>query len=127
MLDINEILEKFKKNRFVLKALQNPRSPSSVLNYMCSGNTNDPLVKKSLNNINIVSPLLVIWFQSGQSLDKLCKPFIPTVRELKSKPKTLIGNEWDSIDGKIAKVLFCLLYTSPSPRDRTRSRMPSSA
>ena len=22
---------------------------------------------------------------------------------------------------------FCLLYTSPSPRDRTRSRMPSSA
>ena len=25
------------------------------------------------------------------------------------------------------KVRFCLLYTSPSPRDRTRSRMPSSA
>ena len=24
-------------------------------------------------------------------------------------------------------MLFCLLYTSPSPRDRTRSRMPSSA
>ena len=23
--------------------------------------------------------------------------------------------------------MFCLLYTSPSPRDRTRSRMPSSA
>ena len=26
-----------------------------------------------------------------------------------------------------AQVMFCLLYTSPSPRDRTRSRMPSSA
>ena len=25
------------------------------------------------------------------------------------------------------KSLICLLYTSPSPRDRTRSRMPSSA
>ena len=24
-------------------------------------------------------------------------------------------------------VYICLLYTSPSPRDRTRSRMPSSA
>ena len=24
-------------------------------------------------------------------------------------------------------MLLCLLYTSPSPRDRTRSRMPSSA
>ena len=28
---------------------------------------------------------------------------------------------------KKAKVIICLLYTSPSPRDRTRSRMPSSA
>ena len=26
-----------------------------------------------------------------------------------------------------AMILGCLLYTSPSPRDRTRSRMPSSA
>ena len=26
-----------------------------------------------------------------------------------------------------AKLNHCLLYTSPSPRDRTRSRMPSSA
>ena len=26
-----------------------------------------------------------------------------------------------------ARNLSCLLYTSPSPRDRTRSRMPSSA
>ena len=25
------------------------------------------------------------------------------------------------------QALLCLLYTSPSPRDRTRSRMPSSA
>ena len=25
------------------------------------------------------------------------------------------------------KAMYCLLYTSPSPRDRTRSRMPSSA
>jgi len=28
---------------------------------------------------------------------------------------------------KKRKNIFCLLYTSPSPRDRTRSRMPSSA
>ena len=26
-----------------------------------------------------------------------------------------------------ANIIDCLLYTSPSPRDRTRSRMPSSA
>ena len=27
----------------------------------------------------------------------------------------------------VDKINICLLYTSPSPRDRTRSRMPSSA
>ena len=30
-------------------------------------------------------------------------------------------------DGTYAEISPCLLYTSPSPRDRTRSRMPSSA
>ena len=29
--------------------------------------------------------------------------------------------------GKVVLLYFCLLYTSPSPRDRTRSRMPPSA
>ena len=28
---------------------------------------------------------------------------------------------------RLGRMIFCLLYTSPSPRDRTRSRMPSSA
>ena len=31
------------------------------------------------------------------------------------------------LDDLVAKYGHCLLYTSPSPRDRTRSRMPSSA
>mgnify|MGYP003381334911 CR=1 FL=1 len=29
--------------------------------------------------------------------------------------------------GSVKDIVGCLLYTSPSPRDRTRSRMPSSA
>ena len=33
----------------------------------------------------------------------------------------------DAFAGTGALGLDCLLYTSPSPRDRTRSRMPSSA
>ena len=41
-----------------------------------------------------------------------------------SKPSTLKGIE---IDKKRIITSTCLLYTSPSPRDRTRSRMPSSA
>ena len=38
--------------------------------------------------------------------------------------------DYDVTDGEInfqGTDLGCLLYTSPSPRDRTRSRMPSSA
>ena len=47
--------------------------------------------------------------------------------------RTKTGNPWViakwamSIDGKIATATACLLYTSPSPRDRQKSRMPSSA
>ena len=37
--------------------------------------------------------------------------------------KFIFGFEFDYIVANI----ICLLYTSPSPRDRTRSRMPSSA
>ena len=33
----------------------------------------------------------------------------------------------DFQDAGVVVVKICLLYTSPSPRDRTRSRMPSSA
>ena len=35
-------------------------------------------------------------------------------------------NEFDKETQKRLRIV-CLLYTSPSPRDRTRSRMPSSA
>ena len=38
---------------------------------------------------------------------------------------TIIQNAREKFDGMIINA--CLLYTSPSPRDRTRSRMPSSA
>ena len=33
----------------------------------------------------------------------------------------------DNLDKPGGQCADCLLYTSPSPRDRTRSRMPSSA
>ena len=40
-------------------------------------------------------------------------------------------NDWLANPGAFARgtsmAYVCLLYTSPSPRDRTRSRMPSSA
>ena len=48
---------------------------------------------------------------------------------VRMKLKSLIANFNTEVvfkaDDKIDQI--CLLYTSPSPRDRTRSRMPSSA
>ena len=35
--------------------------------------------------------------------------------------------EWKCEDVKVLMLHICLLYTSPSPRDRQKSRMPSSA
>ena len=40
-----------------------------------------------------------------------------------ARPGIIIGKGGAEVD----KLKNCLLYTSPSPRDRTRSRMPSSA
>jgi len=39
--------------------------------------------------------------------------------------KRLLRKKWTVTSGD--RYQYCLLYTSPSPRDRTRSRMPSSA
>ena len=47
-------------------------------------------------------------------------PFMEAVEES-------YGNMVNDIKEEIENELICLLYTSPSPRDRTRSRMPSSA
>ena len=63
---------------------------------------------------------------TGQEADDLYSPLEPLravgadlvyLGEVENK---LLGDhrDWDRV---------CLLYTSPSPRDRTRSRMPSSA
>ena len=40
--------------------------------------------------------------------------------------KQMIPPDWGYLD-HITQPMLCLLYTSPSPRDATLSRMPSSA
>ena len=58
---------------------------------------------------------------------------VSEVTEIRDRHRAAMLNEYDANgDGELSrmerrKVKDCLLYTSPSPRDRTRSRMPSSA
>ena len=54
--------------------------------------------------------------------------FLPIVQAFAGKAGVEVETRDISLSGRILAVFSdCLLYTSPSPRDRTRSRMPSSA
>ena len=56
---------------------------------------------------------------------------IKVVRELTGlglkEAKDLVDGAPKPVKEKVTKAEACLLYTSPSPRDRQKSRMPSSA
>ena len=58
---------------------------------------------------------------------KNAKPFPEEFRQESFKVDGCQAQVWLVPYLKDGKLCFCLLYTSPSPRDRTRSRMPSSA
>ena len=47
----------------------------------------------------------------------------PSYKDVASK----YAGQKDAVDKLAAKIMNCLLYTSPSPRDLSTSRMPSSA
>ena len=69
-----------------------------------------PVLDKDLNKLKSA------YFESKKPINDYIKKQESNVIAIK---ESLISKV-DAIDG-------CLLYTSPSPRDRTRSRMPSSA
>ena len=68
------------------------------------------------------------WLEHGFSVSPFSLPlknevFVPK----KDYFDGLFGVFADSLPDAWGQLLFCLLYTSPSPRDRSVSRMPSSA
>ena len=52
-----------------------------------------------------------------------------TVENFDFKPNTCHKGKGDGVGNRRGRkqIMTCLLYTSPSPRDRQKSRMPSSA
>ena len=65
-----------------------------------------------------------ILFQTTLKSNEEKAKFITSDYKLAKALRELKINTFRNIKDSI---LICLLYTSPSPRDRTRSRMPSSA
>ena len=64
---------------------------------------------------NAYAPEWGVDLQAGRSLEDYAG-ILPRLQQVWARP----------LDA-MAELEACLLYTSPSPRDRTRSRMPSSA
>ena len=66
------------------------------------------------------------WTTMYKNIDKQTKLTLKELVEYQEGQvvsKTLVQNDYVSM----TIFSFCLLYTSPSPRDRQKSRMPSSA
>ena len=84
--------------------------------------------KKSWGDLDKLSKLNENWKNFfGLELFQECKPL-----NIEKKVLTIAVNhpQWRQAliyNKHKLKERICLLYTSPSPRDRTRSRMPSSA
>ena len=80
--------------------------------------------KNEVLQLDLLNPNLVIMDETDSGLDvDALKSTSEAVNQLRSSNRSFI------IITHYLRLLeyICLLYTSPSPRDRTRSRMPSSA
>ena len=81
----------------------------------------------------INDPDLVILDEPTSGLDPVgCREIKDLILNLKARGKTIILSshllaDVEDVCDRAVIYYGCLLYTSPSPRDRTRSRMPSSA
>ena len=65
-------------------------------------------------------------FTDGLCHEQTVKGVVVNRRERAYSPGVDIGDR-QALERELVQAFGCLLYTSPSPRDRTRSRMPSSA
>ena len=97
----------------------------------------EPYALNNVRSLRNLDWLIDIWINKFQNKEKKAKLFInpnliPYTEELQNSNvfERKFGSREDLINELRNTRVFaytCLLYTSPSPRDRTRSRMPSSA
>ena len=80
-------------------------------------------LSKQLNNTT-ESSSVIFMYQLFVELAKNISTYIDNAEEVEDMIN-LLKIAITKSDSQLSKI--CLLYTSPSPRDRTRSRMPSSA
>ena len=104
-------------------------SPSMMVEVILKEPDDFLKVRETLTRIGVASRKEKKLYQSCHILHKKGKYYIVHFKELfalDGKPSNLTENDLQRRN-RISKLLSCLLYTSPSPRDKRQSRMPSSA
>ena len=80
------------------------------------------LVKRNGSDLHLTGDSFPFFRIQGQILPASSEQY--SSKELRADLTQILGNEKLT---KFDKEKDCLLYTSPSPRDKRQSRMPSSA
>ena len=113
-MDITTVLRRLRAHGFAITMLVD----AQLLKFVSSRALNKPLIDPaSLKAKSLWAQFELMSFKERMILD-LCKRYLQILQTTRSLEKTAL----------VAKDLpICLLYTSPSPRDATLSRMPSSA
>ena len=81
------------------------------------------------DGLTLIGLLFVMFFQNWKlSLIAIIMiPLASITAKVLGKRMSKISTQAQEKSGDLNRYLICLLYTSPSPRDRSLSRMPSSA
>ena len=89
------------------------------------------LVKKCKEELDLYSCSTIPNFILPKSLEVMNSELVKQLDEVYMSKESinayLYAKDDPSLPGKLGSSLACLLYTSPSPRDKRQSRMPSSA
>ena len=86
-----------------------------------------PIIQIGLTGANLADPNVSITIPFVQEVTITNSTGVYAYTDFTDVDQRKLSTPADNKIGTNIVVDACLLYTSPSPRDRTRSRMPSSA
>ena len=125
-------IDKFEVLRYRVSQLSSELEAIKAFSYFCCD-----LFDKQIYDVKLCSMGKLLVTELQEKISTQCLQFFggngytedyPMARMYRDARIGTIGAGTSEIMRDIiAKIIICLLYTSPSPRDRTRSRMPSSA
>ena len=119
LLDYNDSLNEKQKKHFLKIANNETQRLSRLVNDILDLSRLESNFKYDLSKINLVH-LLNYILNTSQIIAS--KHHIELILEVEPDLSNILGHE-----SSFVQVISCLLYTSPSPRDKRQSRMPSSA